>query len=489
MAELPAPHPPREAIAPEPSADAETDGPGPVEPRVRYTLDAIEVRGNRRTRSRVVMRYVPFKPGDVIDVDDTEVELSRYRLLGTGFFRDVQFSLRKGSARGRVVLVIDVEERNTIIVNDLWMGLSADADKRGNARPLTAYAGLDVAETNLAGTGITFGAAVGLAQEQLALRVRFLDPAFLGGRWMTSATLLFNDAQDFFGNADVKWSDPSQLNQVPDYAVVRYQRFGGMLGVGRDLSVPTQLWLNYRLERLNASLPRAASHIRGIDREPILFDLLPGKSVLSTARATLQHDTRDHPFLPTRGWLATVVGEVGLTPLGSDYSYQKLDLRASRWWELPWKKHVIRLELFGGSIAGDAPFLEQYYVGDYSDFLPGRVLGMNVDRRPPPNFLDNAIVEVRYGHYAAKIGTEYRVPLYRGQRAVYGIDFFGSAGVYGVAHRRDLSDPPRGYSRLQLIPIDLTANVGFRMDTSAGGFAFAFSNVLGFVPVRSEGNR
>ena len=81
------------------------------------------------------------------------------------------------------------------------------------------------------------------------------------------------------------------------------------------------------------------------------------------------------------------------------------------------------------------------------------------------------------------------MPLYRGQRAVYGIDFFGSAGVYGVAHRRDLSDPPRGYSRLQLIPIDLTANVGFRMDTSAGGFAFAFSNVLGFVPVRSEGNR
>ena len=250
MAELPAPQPPPEASAPEPSADADTDGPGPVEPRVRYTLDAIEVRGNRRTRSRVVMRYVPFKPGDVIDVDDTEVELSRYRLLGTGFFRDVQFSLRKGSARGRVVLVIDVEERNTIIVNDLWMGLSADADKRGNARPLTAYAGLDVAETNLAGTGITFGAAVGLAQEQLALRVRFLDPAFLGGRWMTSATLLFNDAQDFFGNADVKWSDPSQLNQVPDYAVVRYQRFGGMLGVGRDLSVPTQLWMNLTLAAL-----------------------------------------------------------------------------------------------------------------------------------------------------------------------------------------------------------------------------------------------
>jgi len=460
-----------------------------AEPRVRYTLEAIEVRGNRRTRSRVVMRYVPFKPGDVIDVDDTEVELTRYRLLGTGFFRDVQFSLRKGGSRGRVVLVIDVVERNTIIVNDLWMGLSADADKRGNARPLTAYAGVDVAETNLAGTGITLGGAVGLAQDQLALRVRFLDPAFLGGRWMASGMLLFNDAKDFFGNADVLWDDPSQLNQVPDYAVVAYKRFGGTLGIGRDLSVPTQLWLNYRLEAIDASLPRAASHIRGLDREPILFDILPGRSVLSTARAYLQHDTRDHPFLPTRGWLASVSGEVGLTPLGSDYAYQRLDVAASRWWELPWKRHVVRLELFGGAISGDAPFFEQYYVGDYSDFLPGRVLGMNVDRRPPPNFLDNSIVEVRYGHYAAKVGGEYRIPLYRGTRSVYGIDFFGSAGLYGVAHRRDLTDPPRGYSRLQLIPVDLTANLGFRMDTSAGGFAFAFSNVLGFIPVRNEANR
>src|SRR4051812_45707545 len=74
-------------------------------PPVRYTLEGIQVRGNTRTRDRVVLRYVPFKPGDVFDVDDPEVELSRYRLLGTGFFRDVQFSLRKGSARGFVVLV------------------------------------------------------------------------------------------------------------------------------------------------------------------------------------------------------------------------------------------------------------------------------------------------------------------------------------------------------------------------------------------------
>ncbi|MEZ4224354.1 MAG: BamA/TamA family outer membrane protein [Polyangiaceae bacterium] len=453
---------------------------------LRYVLEGVEVRGNSRTRSRVVLRYVPFKAGDVIRVDDPEVELTRFRLLGTGFFRDVQFSLKKGSSRGKVVLLIEVVERNTIVVSDLWMGLSADADTRGNARPLTAYAGVDLAETNLAGTGITLGSAIGLAQDQLALRVRFLDPAFLGSHWMVGGQLLFNDAKDFFGNADVRWDDPTQLDDVPDHAVVRYKRFGGNLGVGRDLSVATQLWLHYRLESLDAKLPRAASHLRGDEREPIVFDIQGGKSVLSTARATLQHDTRDSPFLPTTGWFASITAESALAPLGSDYGYQKFDLHASRWWKLPWH-HVVRLELFGGAISGDAPFFEQYYVGDFSDFLPGRVLGLNFDRRPPPNFLDTAIVEVRYGHYAGKIGGEYRIPLYRGTRSVYGIDFFGSAGIYGVAHQRDLSDPARGYSRLALLPVDLTGNVGFRMDTSAGGFTFAFSNVLSFVPLRREG--
>ncbi len=482
--EVPLPNP--EDVAPPVARPSSTRKTRFGESTLRYELEGIQVRGNRRTRSRVVLRYVPFKAGDIIRVDDPEVELTRYRLLGTGFFRDVQFSLKKGSTRGKVVLLIEVVERNTIVIGDLWMGLSADADTRGNSRPLTAYAGVDLAETNVAGTGITLGTAVGLAQDQLALRVRFLDPAFLGSRWMVGGQLLFNDAKDSFGNADVLFDDPSQLQDVPDHAVVRYKRFGGNLGVGRDLSVATQLWLHYRLESLDTKLPRAASHVRGLAREPIVFDIQGGRSVLSTARATLQHDTRDSPFLPSQGWYASLTAESALAPLGSDYGYQKFDLHASRWWQLPWK-HVVRLELFGGAIAGDAPFFEQYYVGDFSDFLPGRVLGLNFDRRPPPNFLDTAIVEVRYGHYAGKVGGEYRIPLYRGTRSVYGIDFFGSAGVYGVAHQRDLSDPARGYSRVQLLPVDLTANLGFRMDTSAGGFTFAFSNVLSFVPLRRKG--
>lgn len=450
---------------------------------VRYTLEAIEVRGNTRTSARVVLRYLPFERGAVFDVDDPKVQLARFRLLGTGFFRDVQFSLRKGSARGLVVLVVEVVERNTIIVNDISMGLSADADTGGEARPLTAYAGLDVAETNLGGTGITLGTAAAIAEQQLALRVRFLDPAFLGGPWMTSGMLLFNNAKDYFGIARVYTApDPESVERQQRVAVARYKRFGGALGVGRDLSITTQLWLHYRLEAIDASLPLVASHVRGT-REPIDFDVVRGRSVLSTLSGTLQHDTRDHPFLPTRGWFLSFRGELSLPPGSLDYEYQRFELDVSRWWRMPLPGHVLKVNLFAGGISGDAPFFEQFHVGDFSDFRPDRVLGINFDRRPPPNFLGTEIAEVRYGQYALKLGAEYRIPLYRGRRSVFGIDIFGSAGLYSVAGRRDLTDPPAAYSGLARVPVDLTANLGFRMDTSAGGFVFAFSNILGFIPV------
>jgi outer membrane protein insertion porin family len=173
-------------------------------------------------------------------------------------------------------------------------------------------------------------------------------------------------------------------------------------------------------------------------------------------------------------------------PFASDYQYTKLRLAASKWWPLPWR-HVLRLQLDYGAVTGSAPFFEKFYVGDFTDLLPDRVLGLNFDRRNAPNLLRTDIVEVRYGDYAAKLQGEYRIPLYHGHRAVYGIDLYGAVGLYGVATYRDLADPPRGYHGLRKVPVDLTFNLGFRIETSAGGFNFAFSNLLGLVPVRGEG--
>lgn len=455
---------------------------------LRYSLEGVDVRGNTATLSRVILRYVPFKAGDTLDVDDGELELTRFRLLGTGFFRDVQLSLRRGTRRGYAVLVIDVVERNTIVVNDLHLGLSADAEPNGAARPLTAYGGIDVSENNLAGTGIKLGGAIALADQQLGLRTRFSEPHFFGSPWAVEAQVLYNKARDFFGNRDVLVEDASSTGHSQDFAIVSYKRFGGSLGVGHDVSLTSRLFLDYRLESIEADLPLAASHLRGFDIEPIDFQIHGGTSVLSTLRATLLHDTRDEPFLSTRGVYVTAQAEAGLAPIGSDYPYAKLQIHGSHWIQLP-HAHVLRLEGFAGAIFGDAPLFERFYVGDLTDLLPDRVLDLAFDRRAAPNFLDTIIGEERYGTYAAKVAAEYRIPLYRGHRSIFGIDLFGTAGLYGLTTGDDITDPPRGYRGLRKIPVDITMNVGLRMETSVGGFVFGASNLFWLIPFRREANQ
>ena len=454
---------------------------------LRYSLEGIEVRGNTTTLARVVLRFVPFRAGDVLDVDDPELELTRFRLLGTGFFRDVQLSLRRGTRRGYVVLVVSVAERSSLLVDDVWLGVSADAGPSGNGRPLTAYGGAKVTETNLAGTGVALGGAFAVADGQLALRVRLADPQFLRSNGVAEAELLYNNARDFFGNHDVLVvDDPAQSQARQDFAVAQYKRFGGRVGVGHDLSVSSQIFFDYRLEKIDAVLPLAASDHRGLDVEPIDFMLLRGSSVLSVLRATLVNDTRDEPSLPTRGHQVVASADASLTPLGGDYPYAKLVLRAAHWVSLPWG-HVLELAGFAGAVFGQAPLFERFYVGDFTDLLPDRVLDLNFNRRPAPNFLGTDIVEIRYGNYATRLGAEYRVPVYRGTRSIYGVDLFASFGVYAIANEADIVNHPRGYTGFGTVPVDLTFNAGLRIDTRVGAFVFGISNILGLIPLRGSG--
>src|SRR4029077_6118774 len=135
---------------------------------------------------------------------------------------------------------------------------------------LSAFVGLQVAETNLVGTGMTLGAGVGLASEQLAVRAFFEAPTFAGSGWSAAVGLLYNDAQDFFGNRAVSFESPLlEQREVTDYAVVAYKRLGAPLGTGHDLPLSSRFLFDYPLERVSATVPTVASPLRGNTREPI----------------------------------------------------------------------------------------------------------------------------------------------------------------------------------------------------------------------------
>src|SRR5450631_1022749 len=89
-----------------------------------YALQSIEVRGNRKTATTLIVREVGLHVGDVVTANDARVALARLRLLALGYFLDAHLSLVKGSERGQANLIVEVEERGTIILDAIYLGTS-----------------------------------------------------------------------------------------------------------------------------------------------------------------------------------------------------------------------------------------------------------------------------------------------------------------------------------------------------------------------------
>ena len=162
-----------------------------------YRIEQVTVRGNRKTASALILGELGIRAGDILMASDGRVEAARIHLLSLGFFLDVQLALKKGSARGGAILVVQVEERGTIVLNALYLG-------RSRATPL--WGGLDVAETNLGGRGISLGGGfvaatrpeVAEAARELGARIRAQVPPLLGTGLTLSGTGLVSSGDEFF---------------------------------------------------------------------------------------------------------------------------------------------------------------------------------------------------------------------------------------------------------------------------------------------------
>ena len=213
------------------------------------------VRGNHKTDKSIIVAEVAalgLVQGAAVDASDPRVEAVRYRLLALGYFLDVRLSVTRGATRGGVVLVVEVEERGTIVINELFPSTSA----------ATAFwGGADVSETNFLGRGINLGAGfvasttpvVPGATRGLGLRLRAVVPPIGGPYGLSlSATALYNDGSEFYRVAGAD-DDPNPLNFVAS----RVKRAGGVLGVGKDFR-----------SRLHAGprLPRGGADRRAADR-------------------------------------------------------------------------------------------------------------------------------------------------------------------------------------------------------------------------------
>jgi outer membrane protein assembly factor BamA len=451
---------------------------GAVEPLgARYVLDDIEVHGNEKTRASVITNALFLHPGDVVTADDPRKEPSRFRLLGLGLFEDVQLSLKKGSERGHVILVVEVVERGTLILNEIFLGTS---------EATTIWAGLDVGENNFLGHGISVSAAavagsqadVQNATSAQGFRLRLWDPDVRGWGIGLGGEVLYNHGSEFFRSAGASDDANPKL-----FVASQYRRVGGQAGGSFDLGRIAHVRITHRAEWLDASFPQIRSRtLPNGELEPIDFLIDEGTSLLSVFGVMVDFDTRDDPVSPEHGFRLALDGQLATRLWGSDYDYGRLTVAYDHFNRLPWRHHVLAVHLFGGVIVGAAPFFEQFFVGDLNRLLPPRALGLNFSTQPSRALLGlDAIRDQRYDPIAGRAAIEYVIPLFRGHKLVYAGDFFALAGIFTLTSFDDLRQ--RDTSLGDALPFDLTFDIGVRLDTSIGIFSLSAGNAIGRLPL------
>lgn len=441
----------------------------------RYVLEDVVVIGNRRTETALIMRELGLAPGDEVSAGDPRVETARLRLLATGYFVDVRPWLEKGKHRGGGVLRVQVEERGTIILNALHLGTS---------EATALWGGMEVAETNFLGRGIAVGAGfvqstrpqVAGAERGQAFSLRAAGPPTPGAGLLLSTSLLYSDGSELY-RASGRPSDPDP----DDHIASRTRRLGGVVAIGTDLSRSTRLMGEGRFEGVNAELPATRTRLLpdGVSRRRIPFGVQEGSSRLAAVGVTLDVDTRSDPVLPTHGGRLALSIHTALPIVGSTYSYAKGVLQASRYFPAV-RGHVLGFHAFAGAIYGDAPYFDQFFVGDLNLLLAPRALGLNFSTRGSRDFLGTQIEERRYGAYAARALVEYAIPILRRRGFVYRGDAFIAFGAFALAGADDLR--VRDVSLVRATGADLTGDLGVRLDTYVGIFTLSIANALGRIP-------
>ncbi len=456
----------------------------------RYMLESVEVLGNRRTRAGVIRLHVPLEHGDVIDPESDDLEAIEWRLRGTGWFDEVHLRLRRGSERGWVVLVVEVRERNTMVIRDLVFGISEGlSGSRDPDADILPYVGFSIAETNLSGTGIALSLAGLMSQTQQGVDLGFAHPSVHASPYALRAGAFLNNAREFYGNDPIiSQTCPADLPDCVEEveaknAVVFYRRGGLRFGFGRTAGPITHYSIDWQGEVVRVlSRPEAASTVRGSEVRPIDFAIQDGTSFVSLLRLGLLYDRRDDPGLPSQGTFIRLEGDIGTRLLGSSYDFIRLEGLA-RYWHSIRPRHVLRFSGYAGVVFGDAPVFYRFHVSDLSDLLPSRVLEMQIDRRPSNDLLDTPIRFMSNEEIAVRVDVQYDFAVYRTLRrpSLRGLNLYGNVGVFGLADPLDMRVAVPGFDGIHRAPIDLTFDLGLVAETTIGVFEFAFSNLLGFI--------
>jgi outer membrane protein insertion porin family len=303
-------------------------------------FDRINVRGNSKTRDKVIRRELRIIEGD--PYSQSLLDYSKRRVNALGFFEKVDVSTKRGSGDNQMDVNVEVAERPTGTFQ-IGAGFSSVENFIAQAQ---------ISQNNLLGRGqlLTLQAQIsGLRQLFL---LQFQDLYFLDTDWTFGFNLF---KQDRILSSFTRSSK------------------GASLTWGYLLAEDLRLLLTYTLEDVHVTTGGFAGLFSSGQRDPIPLGSLANllrSGITSSGRALLSYDSRDNRMFPTKGWYNTISGEVADHFLLSENVFTRYE-GVARFFYPVWGPFVFRAKLEGGLISSrdphGVPIFERYFVGGIYD--------------------------------------------------------------------------------------------------------------------------
>lgn len=233
----------------------------------RLYVERIEIHGNTKTRDDVIRREFDFGEGDAYN--RALIERAQRRLKALGYFKSVKITEAPGSAPDRVVLNVDLQEKDT-----------------GNFSIMGGYSTVEgflvevtVSDSNILGSGYKGKVSVTYGQYARGFEVGLTDPYFLNQPLSGGVAL--------FGNETVANVDQS-FNSTT---------YGARLSLGMPLNEQLGVTWNYSIYNQSISLDPTL----GISSLPIQQAAAAGPIWVSSIGPTITYSTLDDAKHPTSG--------------------------------------------------------------------------------------------------------------------------------------------------------------------------------------------
>ncbi|HEY9693065.1 MAG TPA: BamA/TamA family outer membrane protein [Oculatellaceae cyanobacterium] len=366
-----------------------------------------------RTRPFIVTREVELSAGDVFNRKLAERDLRR--VYGLGIFDDVRLSFSPGQDPRKVVVVVNVIEKNTGSVA-AGAGISSASGFFGT---------VSYQQQNLGGNNQKLGAELQLGQRELLFDVNFTNPWLAGDPYRTSYTingfrrrsisLIFDG-----GDEDITLGDEHD-NDRP-----RVVRLGGGINFSRPLiknPFDNSDWrASLGLQYQRVSIRDADGDIAPRDeRGNNLSFSDTGKDDLLTLQLGAVRDRRNNSLIPTQGdflrfgveqSIPVGEGNILLNRLRGSYSYY-VPANLTRFAKGP---QAFAFNVQAGTVLGDLPPYEAFSLGgsnsvrgyDEGDIGSGRsfIQGTAEYRFPLFAIVGGAL----FADYATDLGSGNSVP-------------------------------------------------------------------------------